>query len=100
MSGIRYNRAIFIVEYCEFPESLPREGRNSLIDVNEVHLRQYRDTVCRLASKERLCKLCVLFHRAENFQSCLVTVSFYEGESNENLKYFLSRNLLNTKGTQ
>ena len=24
----------------------------------------------------------------------------YEGESNENLKYFLSRNLLNTKGTQ
>ena len=24
----------------------------------------------------------------------------YEGESNENLKYVLSRNLLNTKGTQ
>jgi len=24
----------------------------------------------------------------------------YKGESNENLKYFLSRNLLNTKGTQ
>ena len=24
----------------------------------------------------------------------------YEGESNENLKYFLSRDLLNTKGTQ
>ena len=24
----------------------------------------------------------------------------HEGESNENLKYFLSRNLLNTKGTQ
>jgi len=24
----------------------------------------------------------------------------YGGESNENLKYFLSRNLLNTKGTQ
>jgi len=24
----------------------------------------------------------------------------YEGESNENLKYFLSRILLNTKGTQ
>jgi hypothetical protein len=24
----------------------------------------------------------------------------YEGESNENLKYFLSHNLLNTKGTQ
>jgi len=27
-------------------------------------------------------------------------VDEYEGESNENLKYFLSRNLLNTKGTQ
>jgi len=24
----------------------------------------------------------------------------HEGESNENVKYFLSRNLLNTKGTQ
>jgi len=24
----------------------------------------------------------------------------YTGESNENLKYFLSRNLFNTKGTQ
>jgi len=24
----------------------------------------------------------------------------YEGESNENLKYILSRNLLNTQGTQ
>ena len=24
----------------------------------------------------------------------------YEGQSNENLKYFLSRNLLNTNGTQ
>ena len=28
---------------------------------------------------------------------CLIT---YEGESNENLKYVLSRDLLNTKGTQ
>jgi len=27
-------------------------------------------------------------------------VKFYEGESNENRKYFLSRNLLNTKSTQ
>jgi hypothetical protein len=27
-------------------------------------------------------------------------VSCYEGDSNKNLKYFLSRNLLNTKGTQ
>ena len=36
--------------------------------------------------------------------SCLdihtVSRSKYVGESNENLKYFLSRNLLNTKGTQ
>jgi hypothetical protein len=27
-------------------------------------------------------------------------ISLYEGESNENLKYVLSHNLLNTKGTQ
>jgi len=27
-------------------------------------------------------------------------VSLYEGESHENLKYILSRNLLNTKATQ
>jgi len=27
-------------------------------------------------------------------------IIIYEGESNENFKYFLSRNLLNTKGTQ
>ena len=31
--------------------------------------------------------------------SCF-NVGLYEGESNENLKYFLSRNLLNKKGTQ
>ena len=30
----------------------------------------------------------------------LDAVFIYEGESNENLKYFLSHNLLNTKGTQ
>ena len=29
-----------------------------------------------------------------------VYVRYYEGESDENLKYVLSRNLLNTKGTQ
>jgi len=30
----------------------------------------------------------------------LIKDATYEGESNENLKYVLSRNLLNTKGTQ
>ena len=35
-----------------------------------------------------------------NLTSCIICYNYYyEGESNEKLKYFIPRNLLNTKGT-
>ena len=51
----------------------------------------------------------MLLHFKNSVQICYVNdvmpaaeigILLYEGESNENLKYFLSHNLLNTQGTQ
>jgi len=47
--------------------------------------------------------LCKLQQIASLYISLCMKVTasqMYKGESNENLKYFLSRNLLNTEGTQ
>jgi len=40
------------------------------------------------------------WNHSQNSGSSQERMQNYVGESNENIKYFLSRNLLNTKGTQ